>query len=164
MRVAVAAAIIASCIAGAAIAQNAAPAVQWEEQPDARDFAHAYPERARDQNVAGYSLLCCSVLPNRRLSCEVAAAWPSDYGFDRAGRDVIQQYRMTPDAFAAWPGGDARIRRGVVWRTGASTPELEAALAQIHEATKNTCTPPGVEAAPGADDIVTSMIRMTIRR
>lgn len=164
MRFTAAAVLIASCIAGVALAQNATPAVRWQEQPDARDFAHAYPDRARNERVAGYSLLCCTVLPNRRLSCEVAVAWPNNYGFDRAGRDVIQQYRMTEEAFAAWPGGDARVRRGVVWRAGASTPELEAALSQIHEATKSTCTPPGVEAAPGVDDITTTMIPVTIRR
>lgn len=162
MRLVLVTAVVALCLAGAALAQSA-PAVQWDEEPTARDFAHAYPDRARDQNVAGYSLLCCTVLPNRRLSCEVAVAWPGGYGFDRAGQDVIQQYRMTQEAFATWPGGDARIRRGVAWRTGASTPGLEAALAQIHEATKSTCTPPGVEAAPGADDIVTTMMRVTIR-
>jgi hypothetical protein len=164
MRIIVATAIVASCLAGASLAQNTTPVIQWADQPDARDFAHAYPDRAREERVAGYSLLCCSVLPNRRLSCEVAVAWPSNYGFDRAGRDVIQQYRLTEEAFASWPGGDARIRRGVVWRAGASTPELEAALSQIHDATKSTCMPAGAEAAPGVDDIVTTMIPVTIRR
>lgn len=162
MRFIAAAVLIASCFVGAAIAQGVStPAIRWQEQPSARDFAHAYSDCARNERVAGYSLLCCTVLPNRRLSCEVAVAWPSDYGFDRAGRDVI---RMTEEAFAAWPGGDARIRRGVVWRTGASTRELDAALSQIHELTKSTCTPAGVEAAPGVDDITTTMMPIAIRR
>jgi len=153
------------CVAGAALAENAvAPVVEWQSQPGAREFAHAYPDRARNERIAGYSLLCCTVLPNRRLSCEVAVAWPSGYGFDRAGRDVVQQFRMTEASYAAWPGGEARIRRGVAWRTGASTPELEAALAQIHEATKTTCVPPGTEAAPGADDIVVTMVPIGLRR
>jgi hypothetical protein len=155
---------VAVCVAGAAAAQvQRSPAIQWDEHPGPRDFASAYPHRARDAGVAGYSLLCCSVLPNRRLDCEVAAAWPNDYGFDRAGEDVVEQFRMSRESFSAWPGGGARIRRGVVWRRGASTPELDAALAQIHESTKTTCTPPGVEAAPGADDIITTMVQISGR-
>jgi hypothetical protein len=165
MRLVIVASVIAACIAGAAIAQETtAPAIQWDERPSPSDFANAYPSRARDASVAGYSLLCCSVRANRRLDCEVAVAWPSDYGFDRAGEDVAEQFRMSRESFAAWPGGDARIRRGIVWRRGAATPELQAALAQIHDATKATCTPPGVEAAPGADDIITTMVQATIRQ
>ncbi len=154
-------ALIAACIASAAIAQEQAPTpFQWEERPTARSFSRARPQRSYSEGVSGYSLMCCSVRPDRRLSCEVAVDWPSGYGFDRAAQRVMGDFRLTEESYAALADQDVRIRRGIVWLVGGATPEFEAALGQIHEATKATCMPSGVEASPGADDIVATVQRV----
>lgn len=159
MRLIAMAGLVGICIAGAAFAQNAGMAPRWEASPTARDFAQAYPRTARDEGLSGYSLLCCTVRPNRTLDCAVAVDWPSGQGFDRAAQRVAREFRLSETGYAQL-APDTQIRRGIVWEAGVRTPELQAALDQIHEATKSTCTPPGVEAAPGADDIVTTMQRI----
>lgn len=155
MRLGLMAVAVGVCIAGAAIAQEQiATRINWDERPSARDFFRAYPDRARESGVAGYSLLCCAVTADRRLACDVAVDWPSDQGFAAAAQRVARKFRMSEESFAAYRGSGRRVRHGIVWQGRGAIPELSAALAQIHEATRSTCMPPGAEAEPGVDDIV----------
>jgi hypothetical protein len=149
--------VFAASAVGVAVAQDFAGR-QWEELPSARTFVRARPERSRNEGVAGYSLLCCAVRSDRRLDCEVAVAWPSGYGFDRAAQTVARDFRLSESSYAAM-SPDTRIRQSIVWQVSERTPELQAALDQIHEATKTTCTPAGTEASP-ADDIVVTTERI----
>lgn len=148
MRIALIAVLLVACIGGAAVAQR--PDVEWEHNgPNGR----VYPSRALREGIPGYTLMCCRVLPNRRLDCDVAGVWPADQGFEAAARRLMRPQRVSARSYEALPS-DARIRVGVVWRVEPTAPDSELDLAPIHEATKNICMPPGEEAAPGVDDLV----------
>lgn len=151
MRLIFAAAFVAICVAGAAIAQETPPAdapaavpppvvqLPWRRQPDARDFAHAYPSRAADQGLSGAAVMCCTVRADGRLDCTVPFSWPRDYGFDEATLRISQEFRLDEQWAAEHAGG--RIRRQIVWVMGSRTPELDAVLTRIREGTQNLCGP-----------------------
>jgi protein TonB len=89
--------------------------VTWLEQPDARDYARYYPERAQEREVEGSATVECLVDAGGRLSCTITREDPPGYGFGEATLRVSRHFRVaaaTRDG-AATSGG--RIRRTIRW-------------------------------------------------
>lgn len=145
MRLVVISSLVAACLAGAALAQEAPPAEQapirltWSEQPNAQDFARAYPRRALHQGAQGAAILCCQVRADGTLDCSIGFEWPRDYGFGEATLRIAREFRLSEESASIAAGG--RIRRMIVWQTGDRTPQLDSVLTRIREGTANVCGP-----------------------
>lgn len=151
MRAVAALAVIGYLIAGAALAQDAAPItatppapvqLQWDRMPDGGNFARNYPSRAVDAGVPGVAVMCCSVNNRRRLDCTIAFEWPQNYGFGDATLQVSEGFRLSEESYAAvrdQQGG--RLRRTVRWvlPDRPQSPEITAAFARISEAAQTMC-------------------------
>jgi TonB family protein len=70
--------------------------VRWIREPNARDFARFYPERALDQGRSGRVVLDCVVGGNGRLDCSVAEENPPGWGFGAAAVSIARQTRIDP--------------------------------------------------------------------
>lgn len=70
--------------------------VRWIREPNARDFARFYPERALDQGRSGRVVLDCIVGGNGRLDCSVAEENPPGWGFGAAAVSIARQTRIDP--------------------------------------------------------------------
>ncbi len=70
--------------------------VRWIRQPNARDFARYYPERALDQGRSGRVVLDCVVAGSGRLDCSVAEENPPGWGFGDAAVNIARQTRVDP--------------------------------------------------------------------
>ena len=70
--------------------------VRWIREPNARDFARFYPERALDQGRSGRVVLDCVVGGNGRLDCSVADENPPGWGFGEAAVSIARQTRIDP--------------------------------------------------------------------
>lgn len=148
MRIKIIAAIVASCLAGAAFAQNNVldtSTLEYDRRPSA-DFARRYPSGAMERELPGAAVLCCRVDERRRFNCETAFEWPQGYGFGDASVSVIEELRLTQgsyDQLMASANRDVPIRRMMRWvLPGSLTPETTAALDRINEATQNICAAP----------------------
>lgn len=89
--------------------------VTWLEQPDARDYARYYPERAQEREVEGRATVECLVDASGRLSCTITSEDPPGYGFGEATLRVSRHFRVaaaTRDGQATTGG---RIRRTIRW-------------------------------------------------
>ena len=147
MRIIIAAAIVASCLAGAALAQNNATdplTFEYDRRPGA-EFARRYPQAGVDNEVPGAAVLCCSINEQRRFDCETAFEWPQGLGFGEASVSVMEEHRLTQesyDRFMAGPHAALPFRRMMRWvLPGSMTPETTAAMNRINEETQNICAP-----------------------
>jgi len=151
MRIVIVTAIVASCLAGAALAQsNAADAQGFEyERRAGAEFSRRYPQAALDRQLPGAAVICCRVNEQRRFECETAFEWPQGYGFGDATVSVAEDHRLTQasyDRLMASPQRDVPFRRMMRWvLPGSMTPETTAALDRINEETQNICTSPMTE-------------------
>lgn len=148
MRIIIAAAVVTSCLAGAALAQSgaASPFVfEFDRRPDA-NFARRYPQAAVERELPGAAVLCCRINDQRRFDCETAFEWPQGYGFGDASISVIEEHRLTRenyDQFMASPQANQPVRRMMRWvLPGSMTSETTAAMNRINEDTQNICSSP----------------------
>lgn len=172
MRRLIALSVVAVCVVGAAMAQEAlpppvetpvaeaaadAPVVRyprWVRRPGASAFARNYPSNALSRGAPGAAVMCCTVLATGRLDCEVGFEWPAGLRFGEATLRVVRDFRVHPDDVAEFTG--ARLRHQIVWLAGPSTPELDDVLRRIREGTRNVCGPAIDWNERGPDDIVVS--------
>jgi protein TonB len=88
----------------------------WLEQPDARDYARYYPERAQEREVEGRATVECIVGADGRLSCTVTSEDPPGYGFGDATLRVTRHFRIAPSTRDGVATSGGRIRRTVRWQ------------------------------------------------
>jgi TonB family protein len=81
--------------------------VNWIREPNARDFARYYPDRALDDGQSGSVTLDCVIGGNGRLDCSIVNENPPGYGFGRAAMNISRQVRVDP----ALPGGGSAAGR-----------------------------------------------------
>ena len=89
--------------------------VTWLEQPDARDFARYYPERAQEREVEGSATVECLVDPSGRLSCTITNENPAGYGFGEATLRVSRHFRVAAATRDDSATSGGRIRRTIRW-------------------------------------------------
>jgi periplasmic protein TonB len=82
--------------------------VRWIREPNARDFARFYPDRALDDGRSGRVTLDCVIAGSGRLDCSVAQESPGGYGFGEAALGISRQVRVDTDLPG---GGNAAGRR-----------------------------------------------------
>lgn len=88
----------------------------WLEQPDARDFARYYPDRATERDMEGRATIECIVGADGRLSCTVVSEDPPGYGFGEATLRAARHFRIAPATRDGVPTSGARIRRTIRWQ------------------------------------------------
>lgn len=147
-RVGFAGALMASCIAASALAQESpqpSPSadsiqIQWDEQPSSQDSARNYPREARRRGLQGVALMCCSVREDRRLDCTIPLAWPTNFGFDTATLAVAEKFLVSEETYVQLQNTSSQpVRRWIRWQLGERSSELDAAVEQVREAGRNLC-------------------------
>lgn len=146
MRLIAVAALIAACLAGAAIAQESgiydSSRVQWEREPDIRAAFRRYmPDRAAQQEVSGAAHVCCTVDRHRRLACVTARETLEGYGFGESTARVMRLYQMTEASYAEWQANPLPIARSMSWHFGAPNAQHDAQFAQFREESRGACLP-----------------------
>lgn len=68
--------------------------VNWIRQPNARDFARYFPDRALDAGQSGNVTLSCIIGGSGRLACSVVSESPGGYGFGDAALGISRQLRV----------------------------------------------------------------------
>ncbi len=68
--------------------------VAWAREPNARDFARFFPNRALDQRQSGNVTLSCIIGGSGRLACSIASESPTGYGFGQAAIGISRQLRV----------------------------------------------------------------------
>jgi hypothetical protein len=134
--------LVALCIATAALAQEAPPAMtyNWDARPDAMAFARAYPERAVQGNVEGAAVMCCTVNEDRRLNCRVPLEWPAGYGFGAATLSIARDFRLSENTYAQIRNDpDHMIRRTIRWQISGSP---DTPPASFTDAARTACDGP----------------------
>ena len=72
--------------------------VIWVREPNARDFARFYPNRALDQGRSGRVVLDCVASARGALDCSVVEESPPGWGFGDAALGIARQARIAPEA------------------------------------------------------------------
>jgi len=151
MRALAAALIIAACIAGAALAQEA-PLVfapHWEAEPQPADYVRLYPRQALNQNVSGVAVLCCTPRADRGMDCRVAREWPADQGFGAASLNAAQRFRLTQTSYDDFQShSDTQIRLSMMWAAAIVSDEARNRLVNIDRETGFICEDLAVTAQP----------------
>lgn len=68
--------------------------VNWIREPNARDFARYFPNRALESGQSGNVTLSCIIGGRGQLACNVASESPGGYGFGQAGIAISRQLRV----------------------------------------------------------------------
>lgn len=145
--------LILACVGGVAFAQ--APPIdgrfrpQWDQMPNAHDFAGNYPTSALENNISGIVHLCCTPRDDRRLDCRVGFEWPEDRRFGEASLTIARRFRMSRESHAAYQADpNAWLQVPIRWNT-LDLPENYAEIAQrITDGTRNLCNPNAASSAP----------------
>ncbi len=143
--------IVVACIAGAALAQEAArdlvPAEpfegEFEERATGRDFAARYPQEALRRNMDGLAVVCCRPGADRYLQCVAAFEWPQGQDFGDASVDIARKYKLTEASFNAFYASPHNwLRRTIVWRlSGNHSHEVERVRRMVTEEGVGICRP-----------------------
>jgi hypothetical protein len=139
------AAVVALCIAGAALAQEAPMMFipEFEAEPAPADLVRHYPPRALQQNTSGIAILCCTPRADRSVSCEVSSEWPEGQGFGAASAAASVGYRLSELShadLAARP--ETRVRISMLWAGPVILPATIDRLRSIDAETIEACLPP----------------------
>lgn len=89
---------------------------QFTRRPDGNDFNRYYPERARDREVEGRTMLECLVAADGRLSCSVISEDPPGYGFGEASIRLSRHFQVAPATRDGVPTSGGRMRVPIRWR------------------------------------------------
>lgn len=109
MRIIIVAAIVASCLAGVALAQERRPPprvedgrfrAEWERT--SQEFSRYYPQAALEREAPGMATLCCAPRANRMLDCRVAEEFPAGLGFGEATLRTASEFKMSANSYAAY--------------------------------------------------------------
>jgi TonB family protein len=92
--------------------------VNWIREPNARDFARYYPDRALDDGQSGSVTLDCLIGGNGRLSCSVVNESPTGYGFGRAAMNISRQVRVDPTLPDGSSASGRRLQLPLSFRAG----------------------------------------------
>jgi protein TonB len=90
--------------------------VTWLEQPDGRDFARYYPERASSRGQEGRTTVECIVNADGRLNCTIVNEDPPGWGFGEATLRIAREFRVAPQTVNGEPTSGGRIRRTIRWQ------------------------------------------------
>ena len=140
-----AAALIAACIAGAALAQEP-PFMfvpEFDAEPSPVELVRHYPPQALRDNISGIAILCCTPRPDRSVSCEVSSEYPEGQGFGAASVAASPSYRLSQQSHAdleARPG--TRVRISMLWAAATFDPRTIDELRRIDGETIEACLPP----------------------
>lgn len=144
-------AVVAVCIAGAALAQTGAvPDLEFEQLPVGQDYARAYPNDALNAGQEGVGVLCCTIREDRTLDCESRFEAPRNFGFGTASLAIARRFRVTPESYAAYqagPNAGRPFRRLISWTMEDVSPEWRRYMVAVREQTANICEP-GAPSAP----------------
>jgi hypothetical protein len=136
---------IALCLAGAALAQDEAPAnpeLEYEREPTGADYARYFPPRYNAPGAAGVVVMCCRPNADRGLSCDVAFEAPRRVGFGEASLNIARRFRLTPESAAAYEAGPRRpLKRTINWVMAPKPEGWDEYFAQVQTATANICDP-----------------------
>lgn len=146
-----AAALVAACIASAALAQDdTSPLVftpRWEAEPSGADYVRLYPRAALNQNVSGVAVLCCAPRADRGMDCRVGREWPDGQGFGAASLEAARRFRLTQTAYEDYQThSDTQIRLGMMWAAAVVSQETRDRLASIDRESGFVCEDLAVEA------------------
>lgn len=120
-------ALVSGALAQEQAAAPASPTIRFDMMPDGRDFARNYPSAARREGAPGVVALCCTIQPDRRLACDVAAEWPQERGFGAASLMVMREFRVFEESYLqAQAAGDLSVPRTLLWPLpGMSEPQMQ---------------------------------------
>lgn len=150
MRTIVSLALVAACIATAALADDPVPRAaangeitpDWSRRPEARDFARNYPEAALESGISGIVILCCTPREDRTIDCASALDWPRGHGFAEAAETISERFRISEETATlyretpnAWM--QVEIRMNVMGRQRQFEPHFQT----IRDATQTLCMP-----------------------
>lgn len=141
----VASAIIAACVASAALAQEA-PLMfvpQFDAEPSPAQLVGHYPAQALRDNISGIAILCCTPRSDRSVLCEVSSEYPEGQGFGAASVAASPGYRLSQQSHAdldARPG--TRVRISMLWAAATFDPRTIDELRRIDGETIEACLPP----------------------
>ncbi len=92
--------------------------VAWVREPNARDFARYFPNRALDTGTSGRVVLDCGIAGNGRLACSVASESPGGYGFGQAALSISRQLRVRGTLPDGSPSAGRRLRLPLSFQAG----------------------------------------------
>jgi hypothetical protein len=147
--IAAATALVATCILGAALAQEAPRAFtpRWEAEPRPADYVRLYPQRALVQNVSGVAVLCCTPRADRSLDCHIGHEWPDAHGFGAASLDASRSFRLAQASYDDYQArSDTQIRLSMMWAAAIVSDVTRNRLVQIDRETGFVCENLTVEA------------------
>lgn len=140
MRFLVMVGVVALCLAGAALGQEAPPRMTytWDQRPNARAFAVHFPRGALRERVQGAATLCCRVTEDRRLDCSAPVEWPAGYGFGQASITISRDFLMSEASYASVRGDPNHIVRQTI-RWGIPDVPLGELPPAFREAARSAC-------------------------
>lgn len=138
-------ALIAACIAGAALAQEG-PLVftpTWDVEPTPQQNVTHYPRQALAQNVSGIAVVCCRPRADRSLDCGISSEWPAGHGFGAATQRAASAYRLSPQsALDLEQRPNVRIRLSMMWAGAVITDDTRNTLFAMDRDTAEACLAP----------------------
>jgi len=135
-------ALVAACLASAALAQEIVEPA-FDVEPSSAELVRHYPPQALAQNVSGIAVLCCAPQSDGSVACEVSSEWPEGQGFGAASVTASTVYRLTPQSLAdlqTQPG--ARVRISMMWAGPVILPATVERLQRIDGETLDACVGP----------------------
>jgi len=90
--------------------------VAWVREPNARDFARHFPQRALDNGQSGEVTLDCQIGGNGRLNCSIGSESPAGYGFGRAALNISRQLRVASTLPDGSPAAGRELRLPLSFR------------------------------------------------
>jgi len=118
--------------------------LDWDSRPTGRDFERHYPRGAADARRSGVAILCCVVQADGTLDCASAYESPAGEGFGDAAVQIARAFRMKATDASAWTASGERIRVPIwfLMNRNPADPGLQAAQANVFEATQSICVAP----------------------
>lgn len=115
--------------------------LDWEARPTGRDFERHYPHRAAEARQSGVAILCCPVNLDGTLDCVSAYESAEGVGFGDAAVAISRAFRMRASDAQSWASSGERLRVPIwfLMNTSSSDPHVQAAQAEVFQATQSIC-------------------------
>lgn len=147
--------VIAVCVAGAALAQDAQQdrpptfVPQFEQRTDGRGAARVMPPQMLDRGESGVAHLCCTPRADRSLDCQVALEWPERRRFGQTALQFAEGMYLTQASFEDYQTQPGRmVHIPVEFRLLPIRREVAEALDGIAVRTQNLCGPTSAPVEP----------------
>lgn len=85
------------------------------EQPNGRDFADLFPERAQERGRSGVTRIRCVVRANGSVDCTVLTEEPSGWGFGEAALRAARRFKVAPQTEDGRPTDGGVFERTFRW-------------------------------------------------